>query len=164
MIPANDALSANYEKEVTVLVRNIARNCKPHALPLLDPGSPHGGHEWGTSSSHGPTVVSDCSQPSLPQHRCSTWLTCQAEPSGWRLGLVLWKTVQDLKGVHLAFPDPGMNRLVFLLSQSDWSCRKGLPVGIKVGKPLSDWKMVHSVQNTVARWTAPPGQTWEVSP
>ena len=38
-IPANDALSANYEKEGTVLVRNVARNCKPRALPLLDPGS-----------------------------------------------------------------------------------------------------------------------------
>lgn len=102
MIPANDTLSANYEKEVTVLVRNVARNCKPHALPLFDRHS-HG-CEWGTSSSHGPTVVSDCSQPSLPQHRRNTWLTCQAEPSDGGLASFC-ETVQDLKGVHLAFPD-----------------------------------------------------------
>ena len=72
------------------------------ALP--DPGSPRGGHARGPSGC--PLTAQRAAA------RCSPWLTCQAEPSGWRLGLVLWNTVQELKEVHLAFADTGMTRLV----------------------------------------------------
>lgn len=92
--------------------------------------------------------------PRSPQPRCS-WRIHWADPLDGRLAAFSEKHSGILKKFFWHFQTL-INRLVFLLSQFDWLCRNTVVLEwTKIGKPLTDWKMFDSTQNTVEWWTAP---------